>query len=145
MGVPKNGWFPLKENPIKMDDLGVPLFQETAKYGGYCFTKKPCRFLSRVCSTLRTAVGFCGRWKPWRRSWRRTATSTLISSRRRRRWIDFELGKMEETPNETPLIYVSPAWMSKRVLFELCDGTLQIVIIWYLDGTPTIKQPIGVY
>ena len=52
---------------------------------------------------------------------------------------------MEETPNETPLIYVSPAWMSKRVLFELCDGTLQIVIIWYLDGTPTIKQPIGVY
>ena len=30
MGVPNNGWF--MENPIKIDDLGVPPFQETSIY-----------------------------------------------------------------------------------------------------------------
>ena len=29
MGVPQNGWF-RREHPIKTDDLGVPLFQETS-------------------------------------------------------------------------------------------------------------------
>ena len=30
IGVPQNGWF-IKENPIKMDDLGVSLFLETSE------------------------------------------------------------------------------------------------------------------
>ena len=32
IGVPQNGWFIIMENPIKIHDLGVPLFLETPIY-----------------------------------------------------------------------------------------------------------------
>ena len=38
IGVPQNGWFTI-ENPIKMDDLGVPLFLETPTCMSPCVFK----------------------------------------------------------------------------------------------------------
>ena len=34
IGVPQNGWFTM-ENPMKMDDLGVPLFLEAPILGTF--------------------------------------------------------------------------------------------------------------
>ena len=48
--VPQNGWF-IMENPIKMDDLGVPLFSETPIWHVWCFSKLLMQLLQGLCTS----------------------------------------------------------------------------------------------
>ena len=66
IGVPQNGWFIL-ESPIKMDDLGVPLFSETSTSSHVYI---PGDYSSHVFFVHLQAFGrqqpARGRWKhPW--------------------------------------------------------------------------------
>ena len=48
IGVPQNGWF-IMVNPIKMDDLGVPLFLETPiLHSSLCHINNDLRFFGEV-------------------------------------------------------------------------------------------------
>ena len=68
MGVSENRGTPkwmvkILENPIKMDDLGVPLFSETSKYTILCFLHTRAHHHSTMTGTS----GFLAQLRLWKR------------------------------------------------------------------------------
>ena len=56
IGVKPPKWMvKIMENPIKMDDLGVPLFLETPSVSSESHVIISCR----ICGTISTGGGFC--------------------------------------------------------------------------------------
>jgi len=61
MGVPQNGRF-LMENPMKMDDLGIPLFQETSML--YCDVSNVPRYIMKHAAYADSSLSIP--FQPWR-------------------------------------------------------------------------------
>ena len=78
IGIPQNGWFTM-ENPIKMDDLGVPLFLETPIYiwlifggksrGKYTIQGDPSGYTPSMQEVSKNGFAFPG-WNRWKISCR---------------------------------------------------------------------------